>query len=304
LSTLKHIHFITNPMGGVGDNLALARDALAFFGKHGIQGSIHPTQHPGQAIDLAATLPLDPASLICAIGGDGTMHEVINGVMRRSAPSDSNVALLPGGTGNSVMEDLGLLKLQAAMQAILEGSPKKIDLIRTELDGSVQYAFNLCGWGMMARGNERAEAMRWLGRGRYHVAGLLEIMEARSLQAGLEIEGQPKAEDHYALVVATNSRIIGKGMRVAPNARMDDGKMDLLLVKKAGRWDLAQLFARLHRGTHIHHPLMHYIQVNELKLESHQPVAWNVDGEVRRATKAALKVLPGRLNWWLPDDGD
>ena len=95
------------------------------------------------------------------------MHEVINGMMQREATLRMPVALIPGGTGNSFMEDLGLIHPRSAMESILGGSPQPIDLMECALDGAIEYAFNVCGWGMMASGNRRAESMRWMGRLRY-----------------------------------------------------------------------------------------------------------------------------------------
>tara|TARA_Y100000589_G_scaffold25184_1_gene20841 strand:- start:1994 stop:2908 length:915 start_codon:yes stop_codon:yes gene_type:complete len=297
---IQHIHLITNPKGGVGDNLALAEQARKFFFSHGVSCEVHSTAAPGDATQWSAEIPQKPQTLICAMGGDGTMHEVINGMMQREATLRMPVALIPGGTGNSFMEDLGLIHPRSAMESILGGSPQPIDLMECALDGAIEYAFNVCGWGMMASGNQRAESMRWMGRSRYHAAGLLEIIHCRSNHAQLEVDGKDLSAE-YHLIAASNSRVVGKGMLMSPHAKHDDGLMDLLMLKKKGRRTLMRLFKGLANGTHIQDPSVEYQQIREFRVRTPQSNCWNIDGEVRRANEMSVSIRSALLKWWLPE---
>ena len=126
------------------------------------------------------------------------------------------------------------------MESILGGSPQPIDLMECALDGAIEYAFNVCGWGMMASGNQRAESMRWMGRSRYHAAGLLEIMHCRSTHAQLEVDGKRSLGriSPDCCQQLTSGR---QGNADTPHAKHDDGLMDLLMLKKKGRRTLVRL---------------------------------------------------------------
>ena len=295
---IRTIHLITNPKGGVGDNLQLARQVASAVSQHGWKVIHHSTEQKGHAEQLAATIPKRTETVICGIGGDGTMHEIINGLMVRPKGERMPVACIPGGTGNSFMEDIGIVSHTMAIETLLRGQPCKIDLLKAELNNQTRYVFNVCGWGLFASGNHRAESLRWMGTQRYNVAGLLEILRNPTQRGKLTMENQDM-EDEYSLIVASNSRYVGKGMLLSPKAAFNDGLLDLLYLKKAERSLLLKLFSKLHKGQHVLLPEVIYRQTNAFKIQSDHSTLWNLDGEITRAKTGKVCIIPSALDWIL-----
>ena len=292
------IHLITNPKGGVGDNLQLAHQVEAKLTQHHWRVIRHETTQKGHAEHLSTTITTQSDTILCGIGGDGTMHEIINGLMRRNPCERVPVASIPGGTGNSFMEDTGITAHHQAIEALLKGQPRSVDLLKADLSGQTRYVFNVCGWGLFASGNLRAESLRWMGAQRYNVAGLLEILR-NPTQRGKLILGNEEMVKDYSLIVASNSRYVGKGMLLSPKANFQDGLMDLLYLKKATRPLLLSLFSKLHKGRHAELPEVCYQQTDQFEIHCDQSSLWNLDGEITRASTGKVQVIPSAIEWIL-----
>ena len=151
---------------------------------------------------------------------------------------------------------------------------------------------NLIGWGM---GNDiglRAEKMRWLGPMRYNVASLIEILKYKGRQATIKIDGI-KYNDSYALITICNTIHVGKGMKMAPNASLNDKKMDIIMIKdNFSKFELLKLFPQLFSGNHIKNKKVTYIQSETFSMESMKNDILNIDGEIKGETPFSIKVLP------------
>ena len=291
----RTVHLIVNPFGGTQDNRALAHQALSTLNGLGIKVNVDFTECKGHAMKLACSLSYAPEKTICGLGGDGTMHEIINGIMCRPSEEKMHVALLPGGTGNSFLEDVGVFKFNDALRMIIRGNYKNIDLLKIQLDDSYHFAFNVCGWGMFASANAAAESLRCIKKIRYHAAGLWEIIRNRSQQAKLTFDSQT-IEGDFSLIVASNTRNVGKSMMLSPSAKFDDGKLDLTFLKQSGRWALMRLFQKLPKGNHIHEPGISCIQCREFEIVALKTTLWNLDGEIYSGKRAKVTVLPHALS--------
>ena len=151
---------------------------------------------------------------------------------------------------------------------------------------------NLIGWGM---GNDiglRAEKMRWLGPMRYNVASLIEILKYKGRQATIKIDGI-KYDDRYALITICNTIHVGKGMKMAPNASLNDKKMDIIMIKdNFSKFELLKLFPQLFSGNHIKNKKVTYVQAETFSLKTLKNDILNIDGEVKGETPINIKVIP------------
>ena len=272
----------------------MAHQAVSFLKDRGIQVIVEYTERKGHAREMARALPYAPEATICGLGGDGTMHEIINGIMHRHPDEQMPVGLLPGGTGNSFLEDMGIFNCNEALQKIVRGSYSNVDLLKIHLDDESHFVFNVCGWGLFASGNATAESLRYFKKMRYHVAGLWEILRNRTQQAKLKFDHQA-SEGRFSLIVASNTRNVGKSMLLSPKAKCNDGKLDLTFLKQSGRLPLMRLFQKLPKGTHVHEPGIAYIQCKNYKIDSPSKTLWNLDGEIYSGKKGEVTVLPQAL---------
>src|SRR5690606_4630720 len=182
--------------------------------------------------------------------GDGTMHEVLNGMMKRADKDQYDLMLVPAGSGNAYNHDMNCLHIDTAIQRLLEKKTKKIDLIKVQCEDRILYAFNMLGWGMVTRINVLAESLRWIGDSRYSLASLGMILQNPHQQIRIRIDGD-WYEDDFSFALLMNTKFTGKGMMMAPKALLDDGLIDLLLVRKISILKLIRLFPKIYSGNHI-----------------------------------------------------
>jgi len=293
---IRRLYLVINPKSGLGGNLAIARQSEAYLKARDIEVIPFLTEHARHAESWTQALPYSTETAVCGLGGDGTMHEIINGMMQRPAEVRMPVCSIPGGTGNSFLEDLQIIDPPKALETIARGTAHPMDLLRLELDDQIRYLFNVCGWGLFGTGNHRAESLRWLGKRRYDAAAICEILMNQSFEARFHINDEI-IRDRFPFIVATNSRYVGKGMLLSPHARFDDGLLDLLYLGRTTRRQLIGLFSRLHQGRHIEQPGIHYQQIDRFEIHTDTPGWWNLDGEPVQGSSGKLEVVPRALKW-------
>jgi YegS/Rv2252/BmrU family lipid kinase len=252
------------------------------------------TEYAGHARDLARELDYDSYDGFCCIGGDGTMHEVINGMMTRTDDRKLSIGLITGGTGNSFMHDMDCLDPVNAAKRIVTGRRRLIDIFRCEADREIHYGFNIVGWGIPTDANNLAEKLRWMGGQRYNVAAIIEVIRHRMRFARIEIDGNIIGAD-FGFVIGCNTIHTGKGMQMAPLARLDDGLIDLLIVRKVGRMKLLRLFPKIFSGQHIGDPAVDYRQVSEFSIKPEDKNTLNIDGEMVGSTPIRVTMMPKEI---------
>ena len=286
---------IVNPHGGVKSGLKILEKVKPFFEEADTELNIIETEYAGHARDITSELPLDNLTGLCAIGGDGTMHEMVNGMMTRKDGMRTPIGLITGGTGNSFMHDLDCLDPVEAAQRILTNRTRKIDMFKAETEEKLYFGFNIVGWGMPTDINLLAEKMRWLGGQRYNIASILEVLKFKTRLARIEIDGRNIIAD-FGFVIGCNTMYTGKGMKMAPLARLDDGLMDLLIVRKAGRIKLLRMFPKIFSGKHIADPIVEYRQVRKFSIYPEEHSTLNIDGEILGCTPVKVEILEKEID--------
>ena len=160
------LYLLVNPIGGGGKGRRILERVMPVFQRAGTHIDIIETNHATHAQELAGTLPLQGYDGLCAIGGDGTLGHIVDGMLTRVDGQKIPLGFIPGGSGNSYMKDIGVLDPQVAAQAITRGNPQKMDAIRVcfSRDQQIMYVPNMIGWGLAADIGIQAERRRWLGR--------------------------------------------------------------------------------------------------------------------------------------------
>ena len=284
-------YYITvNPHGGTKKGSKILSQVLPIFESENAEVTVIETEYAGHARDLVMDVDMTNYDGFCCIGGDGTMHEAINGLLKRKDKKRFPLGLITGGTGNSFMCDMNCQDPIDATKRILSGNRRFIDVLECNSNGDVYYAFNLVGWGMPTDINNLAEKMRWLGTQRYNVATLIEVMRNSKRFAELKVNGESITDD-FAFIIACNTIHVGKGMKMAPKAQLDDGLVDIIIVPKVNRFSLLKLFPKLFTGEHINSPELQYKQVNSFSIIPKENNKLNIDGELLGTTPVNVKVL-------------
>jgi len=301
MEKLLKYHLLVNPKSGHGKGLQISKKAKEQFKHAGIQTTIHVTEREGHAEQLANSLPFENYDAFCIIGGDGTMHEVINGMMNRADQAKLPIALIPAGTGNSLMHDLNCLDSEIAVKKILLGRLKKLDLIEIKTNGEILYGFNVLGWGVPVYINILADKLRWCKGQRYNLASLVEIFKNKIRPAKILI-GKECIEGIFSFILACNTIYVGNGMKMAPKARIDDGLIDLLIVRKTRRIKLLSLFSKVFTGDHIHDPIVDYRKISRFSILSSDNQVLIIDGRIvglsslpDKSPPIHVTVVPGEI---------
>lgn len=285
---------VVNPRGGTRQGLAVLDTVRPRFRAAGIRLDVAVTHHPGHASELAAGADLAPDGALCVVGGDGTLHEVVNGLMRRADPAGVPLAIIPAGSGNSVARHLGCSDPDAAAARLLQGRPRPLDLARVNHGGGSVYCVNIVGWGAAVDVNRVAERLRRLGPGRYALAALWQVLRRPRRQARISLDAQ-EVSGLFTLALVCNTQYTGRGMKLAPQAALDDGLLDVILVHQATRRQLLALFRRMYDGTHLALPYVAYRRVRHFALAAAAPDGLNLDGELAGRVPVAVDVVPGAL---------
>ena len=283
-------YLTVNPHGGIKKGLNILNKVLPLFKSKNFDVTVIETKYAGHARDLVKDIDMTGYDGFCCIGGDGTMHEAINGLLKRKDRKRFPLGLITGGTGNSFMCDMDCQDPVEATKRILAGNSRKIDILECNSSGEVYYAFNLIGWGMPTDINNLAEKMRWLGTQRYNVATIIQVIRNSKRFAELKFENETIRED-FAFIIGCNTIHVGKGMKMAPMAKLDDGYLDLIIVRKAKRLTLLKLFPKLFTGEHIGSKELEYKQVKSFSIYPKEKNMLNIDGELLGTTPVNVKVL-------------
>ena len=281
-----------NPHGGTKQGPLLLKKVKPIFDAAGTELFIIDTTFAGHAQELANQLDLSDYDGFIGIGGDGTLHEITNGMLSRHDGKKIPIGIIPGGSGNSYMHDLQLTDPLKAAKAIINGNIRSLDTAKVEVNHVIKYANNMVGWGLVTDVGNKAEHFRWMGTNRYTILSVMEVFRHKSRLATLIMDDK-KIEDEFTFIIACNSIHVGKGMKMAPKARLDDGLIDLIVIRAgASRTRLLQVLPKLFDGSHINEPEVEYIQTSKFSLIPETDEILNIDGEIMGSTPIKVEMIP------------
>lgn len=292
---MKQYYLLINPKGGHKKGFEIFEKVKHIFDKSSIKLKVLHTEYAGHAFDLANSLDYSNYDGLCAIGGDGTMYEMINGMLKRKDKQKIPIGLITGGTGNSFMYDLKCLDPVEAAQRIVQHNLRPLDIAKVDANGETFYAFNIIGWGLATDAGKLAEKLRLFGGMRYDIASVIEVLKGKDRIAKLKI-GNEVIYDNFIFVIGCNTIHTGKAMKMAPIAKLDDGKIDLLIVRKTSRVNLLKLFPKLFSGDHIKSPLVEYRQVENFSIYVEESSDLTIDGEIIGTTPLNVQMVPRMVN--------
>ena len=189
-----NIYLVVYPHGGINKGNRVLEEVKPVFEKNDAKITIVHTEYPGHAKELIYNFDIDSFDKLCVIGGDGTFHEVINGLLTRNDKKKIPIGLIPGGSGNSLMHTIGCLDTCKAAQIVISGNPKPLDVAKIEIGDLIIYSINIIGWGFVTDIGITAEKYRWLGESRYTLVSLLEILRLKQRSAKLIMNGNEEIE--------------------------------------------------------------------------------------------------------------
>jgi len=291
---------IVNPVAGHG----LGRKTFARLESRLIAAfpglEIRRSERSGHAIELGREAARAGFERILCLGGDGTPFEVINGLYSGGRPPlRPEIGLIPAGTGNSFIRDFGVTTPEEALDRILAGRRRAVDLVEFECYRAGRparlYSLNIIGVGLITDilklTNEKLKPLGSLG---YSLAVLLRLAKGMDNTIEIMTDGAVRTVKDSALVVS-NSKFTGGKMKIAPAADTADGKADLIVFRGVNRREILAIFSRVFSGKHVAHPKVETVQAAEMSITGQPPQLVMADGELLGETPLRLKVLPSEL---------
>ncbi|GAB2446119.1 diacylglycerol/lipid kinase family protein [Nocardia tengchongensis] len=308
MRTIRSIALVTNALSGHGKGALVAVEAANRFVEFGVQVTEIRGESAADSERLVRKALADPdkrPDAVVAAGGDGLVGVVLQALAGTGVP----LGLIPGGTGNDLARELGIPDdTAAAVATILDGRTRAIDLgtVETEESGRAVWFATVTGTGLDARVTLRANALRWPnGPMRYTVAALLELVGKLAVPYRIELTGSPDHPDGTVLeldavmVAVGNTSTYGGGMRITPDAEIDDGLLDLTVVGAMSRLEMLRLLPTLSAGKRIDHPAAVQYRAREIRLTAPGAPA-TADGDPAGHLPALFRAHPGVLDVLVP----
>ena len=259
----------------------------------GLDFELEETRAPGDGLRHAERAGLE-YDVVIAAGGDGTVHEVVNGLMR--AQGTAALGVLPLGSGDDFAK---LLEPGDAVARIARGAVRALDVGRIRCGGAERWFANGMdiGFGAHAARNMRRVPRALTGLGAYLGALVLTLVRYPTLEVRLKLDDGPFFPQSTALTAVMNGHTFGGSFRVCPDARPDDGVLDLLIAQGVGRLEILGIVPGILRGAHTGDPRLRMARARRVVIESAQPLLVEADGEVvfEDARRLDVEVQPGRL---------
>jgi diacylglycerol kinase (ATP) len=280
---------ILNPQAGSADDLATVRDCLR---RRLPDAAIRQTEQPGDALNLTREALDDSCDLIVAVGGDGTINEVINGF----APhfGRARLGIVPLGTGNDFARTINVPhEVEAACDVVLADRRQQIDVVRVTSD-DLRYFINVSAGGFTGLVDEKLtdEMKRAWGPLAYLRSAAEALPDLTDYHTSITFDDEPPIEIRAYNIVIANACYAGGGIPVAPHALIDDGLLDVLVVPVAPFPSIAVLAAQILLGQHLDNDLVIVRRVRRVRVDS-QPGMWfNTDGELVGNEPSTFEVEP------------
>ncbi len=300
---------IWNPAAGAGRMRRQWPKIRAALGKRFPDIRFVATERPGHARDIASELVADGAELLVAVGGDGTISEVADGLLRMGTAYASMVglAVMPLGTGSDFARGLGLPRGYDALAEAIETRPARIvDAGRMDLDVDDappgRHFINVASVGVSAEIAASVDGSRLTGRLRgrlaFYVHTVRHLLSYRFPLLRVWADGAIAYEGPVAAVVVANGRWFGGGMKIAPDAALDDGLLDVAIIRGRSRLELVRALRLVYSGRHVGHPACLMLRARVVRVEAlgGETVPVELDGERVAALPVRFEALNGPIS--------
>lgn len=263
------------------------------------------TRRPGHAIELGRAAREAGFPLVVCVGGDGTLNEVVNGLMQAGTTNPMPaVGIVPCGTGSDFVRSLGVpRRLEEACRRLAAPESVSCDLGVISFDGggaapSRRYFVNAAGLGFDGEVVKRCNGLSRFARGTipYLASLAATLLTYQRREVVLTLDSVLHRRRITSVVVALGS-YFGGGMRIAPNALLHDGLFDVITVGDVGRLELVRNVPGLYSGAHLFHPAVLEERAVRARVESDQQVLVQADGELLGRLPADFQLLPGAISF-------
>jgi YegS/Rv2252/BmrU family lipid kinase len=260
------------------------------------------------AVELARNATKNGCDALIAVGGDGTLHEVVNGVLQSNIPANAfpAIGLLPYGSANDFARTAGISRSLEALVALIESrSTQRIDLgkIVLEQTGETRYFINIAGLGLSPEvARKVAETSSVLGPGFNYFRQILSGFSGYEKKEVRCTGGSWQWTGRLLQMAVANGRFFGNAVCIAPDARLADGQFQVAIFGDLSVWDYIKNLGNLKKGAKIKHAQVHYYPSANLQIKSSEPCGIEADGEYVGLVPATFSIMPKVIRFLRPAD--
>jgi len=298
----RKVKIILNPMADMGNAWRVARDLRSITEQHGgVDWS--GTVYPGHAIELAKQAGEQGYDMVIAMGGDGTVHEVMNGLMQIHEEKRPILGIVPVGSGNDFAHGIGISTTSTeALVYALDGKPSTVDLgLMTDGDGRKEYFDNTLGIGFGAIVTIRSHRLPVLRGFLMYLTAVLQaiILDHNPIAMQIETDSE-KWEQKVIYLVLCNGPREGGGFLIAPDAKIDDGILHYAMITDVSRLMMFRIVPEVMKGTHGRFKQVRMGTCKKFTLSADRPLYIHADGEIFSGPgtdlrKVSFEILPDAL---------
>ena len=280
-------HVIANPVAGKKNSSKNLKTVETLLKERGVEYEIHLSRAKRDATEIARQLTQAGETELIALGGDGTLHEVLNGIVE---PKNCRLGLIPSGTGNDFAERLNVpLDAEKALNLILEGEAKPVDYLEV---GGVR-CMNVAGIGMDVDVLERCKKGKMKGKPKYLLSLVQSLFAFKGYKVKIESEGAEMERD-VLIAAACNGTQFGGGIQICPTADVSDGKIDAVIVDCiGGKWKIIKAFLKLLKGKILEYPATTHFLCEKLTFLPQKPCTVQLDGELYPNLEFTVELKKG-----------
>lgn len=289
---MKRARLIYNPTSGREEMRRILPDVLERLDRHGIETSCHATTGAGDATREAAEAVERGYDIVIAAGGDGTLNEVVNGMAGKS--NLPPLGIFPLGTTNDFARAMGIpRRWEDYCDLVIENKTRPIDI--GKVNG--RHFINIAGGGKLTELTYEVPSRlkTLIGQLVYYMKGIEKMASLSPTELIFHAEGYEVIEGEFMLFLIANSNSVGGFEKLAPDARIDDGLLDVIALKKCNLAEFIRLVTMALRGDHFSDPHVLYFKTRRMEVTSPARVQLNLDGELGGELPGVFEVLPQHL---------
>jgi diacylglycerol kinase (ATP) len=300
LSENRSTYVIFNPASGRGRGARRISTYRRLLEEWIPRAVIGTTTRPGEEGELAERAVAQGYDVVVAVGGDGTWSNVADRLV--ASGKDVALGMLPNGTGNDFGRNLGLhhANPREAVRALAAGRTRRVDVGRVDTPSASEHTpgraesrhfLNVVGFGFDIAVIDAAARARFLkGEFLYKTTALQQLFRFPGLRAGVWAAGGEERAGRYLMLTLSNSRYFGGGFPIAPQARIDDGKLHACLIQDTSPLTRLRLFTLAGRGRHVTSDRVEVLDASSFRLTFDAPPRFEMDGDVRQSSENELEV--------------
>ncbi len=300
--SVPHAKVIVNPVAGAYSTRGKWPRISERLKHVGLSFDYEYTEGAGHAIELARVAASDGYRYIVAVGGDGTVNEVANGILHSTRPTEISLGVVSTGTGSDFARSVGIPQdYIRACSSLCSSRRRLIDVGVVEFRRGGQalqrFFVNVGGVGFDATVVEATEKLpKYFGGTIPYLAGLFRTLFGYRNKAVVLTMGNKVEAKRVLSVVVANGSYVGGGMCVAPEASLNDNLLDVVVIGDIGKFELLKALPMVFKGTHITHPKVSVTKAAHITIESSERILVQADGELLGEGPASFRLIPAALS--------